>query len=97
MLHKGYTSRSKILAKSHQNGYTKVTQAAEAEPSSASTAPQNFEKIIKELNLYKTLACMSGRNMRKKYKQPAKIRQETTSSEQFGQTFEIFTLKRLLK
>ena len=29
----------------------KVTRAAEAEPSSASTAPQNFEKIIKELNL----------------------------------------------
>ena len=61
----------KNAGEKNKNGYTtlhKVTQAAEAEPSSASTAPQIFEKIIKGLDLYKTLACMSGRNMRKKYK-----------------------------
>ena len=39
-LHNGYTDRSKSSTKSHQNGYTKVTQAAEAEPSSGSSAPQ---------------------------------------------------------
>jgi len=41
MLHNGYTNRSKSSVKSHQNGYTKVTQAAvEAERCSGYTVPK---------------------------------------------------------
>ena len=75
------------LNESLRNGYTRVTQAAEAEPSSASTAPQNFRRIVKELRLYKTLACMSGRNMRKKYKKPAKFDKKRKVLENLNKNF----------
>jgi hypothetical protein len=74
-----------------------VTQAAEAEPSSGSTAPQNFRRIVKELRLYKTLACMSGRNMRKKYKKPAKFDKKQKVLDNLNKNFRNIHLIKDLK
>jgi uncharacterized protein YajQ (UPF0234 family) len=46
-----------------------------------------LKRIIKELDLYKTLACMSGRNMRKKYKKPAKFDKKQKVLENLNKNF----------